>query len=124
MVTGSMQQHLRRHLALIGVSVGAAASLRAQRAPLPPDTLLHAIEARGRALAAYDQAAWRATDAALALKPAPGLVTHYIARPADRGWVVSFGRLSEDSFLVVTKSFIFRIEADGSVTCAIRGEEP
>jgi hypothetical protein len=56
-------------------------NLPAQSVGLPPDTLLRGIEARGRALAAYDRAAWHGSDAVVALRPARRLITHYVARP-------------------------------------------
>jgi hypothetical protein len=64
---------------------------------------LAVITARGRLLAEYDFASWHATDAALALKPPRGVVSRYIARKTDAGWVVSFGRFDEtkDAFLIV-----------------------
>jgi len=63
---------------------------------------LAAITTRGRILAEYDVAAWRATDAVHPRNPAKGLVARYIARKTDNGWIVDFGRLSEgrDAFLV------------------------
>jgi len=99
-------------LSVIGALLAAACASGGRTPPdeairtFPPDTLLRAIEARGRALAAYDQAAWHATDAVLALAPLDGLVTHYIARPVSEGWLVSFGRLSAD-----TGSFLVAFEA-------------
>jgi hypothetical protein len=44
-------------------------SVIAQGTSVPSDTLLAGITARGKLLAAYDQAAWHATDALLALHP-------------------------------------------------------
>jgi hypothetical protein len=68
----------------------------------PNDSTLGAITARGRALAAYDAAAWHASDALMALTAAPQGVTGYVVRQAEAGWVVAFGRLSDDrsSFVV------------------------
>lgn len=95
----------------------------AQRSSIPSDTLLAGITARGRLLAAYDQAAWHATDAVLALVPESILArvgnTMLAVQQTDRRWTVLFGRLTErrdtlllyyearptdrpDSFLVVT----------------------
>lgn len=68
---------------------------------------LDAITARGRELYAYDQAAWHATDAVLALRPREGAVTHYLPRRTAAGWTVSFGRLAEDG-----KAFIVAYEAE------------
>jgi hypothetical protein len=66
------------------------------------DADLAAITARGRMLQSYDVASWHAIDAVLALKPAKGAITRYIARKTDAGWVVVFGRFNEpkDGFLI------------------------
>jgi hypothetical protein len=63
---------------------------------------LAAIAERGRAIAAYDQVAWHATDAVQALKPKDGLVEMYIGRRTNDGWVVAFGKLNaaKDTFLL------------------------
>ncbi len=63
---------------------------------------LAAISARGRDLAAYDAAAWHASDALQARQPREGSIVRYIARKTDKGWVVAFGRLNagQDRFLV------------------------
>ncbi len=60
------------------------------------------ITDRGRALYAYDQAAWHATDAVLATHPSKGEDGRYIARKTDAGWVVAFGPLSSagDAYLI------------------------
>ena len=60
------------------------------------------ITERGRRLAEYDVAAWYASDAVVALKPAAGSVTRYIARKNGDLWIVAFGRLNEkrDKFLI------------------------
>src|SRR5574341_1069451 len=44
-----------------------------QTSSVPSDTLLAGITARGRLLAAYDQAAWHGTDAVLAVVPETAL---------------------------------------------------
>lgn len=68
----------------------------------PTDAQLADITARGRALAAYDFAAWHGSDAIGPMKPAAGTVTRYIARQTPKGWTVAFGRLTaaRDTFLV------------------------
>jgi hypothetical protein len=60
------------------------------------------ITERGRLLAAYDVAAWHASDAVVALQPAEGSVGRYIARKNGDVWIVAFGRLNEkrDKFLI------------------------
>lgn len=75
---------------------------RAPRTAPPSADELQAISDRGRLLAQYDQAAWGATDAVMALKPTAGSITHYIVRPLADGWHVVFGRLSatRDTFLI------------------------
>ncbi|HKG93142.1 MAG TPA: hypothetical protein VKA84_14655 [Gemmatimonadaceae bacterium] len=68
-----------------------------------PQAELAAVTERGRRLAAYDVAAWHATDAVRALGPSPGEITGYVARELAPGeWEVAFGRLSEaaDTFYV------------------------
>lgn len=75
---------------------------RAPRSAPPSPDELQAITQRGQLLAQYDQAGWGATDAVMALHPAAGSITHYIARQRPDGWHVVFGRLSatRDTFLV------------------------
>lgn len=77
-------------------------SLAAHAAIKPSQEQLAAITARGRLLAAYDQAAWHATDAVQATHPPEGSVNRYIARKSDQGWIVDFGQINEakDKFLV------------------------
>jgi hypothetical protein len=64
---------------------------------------LDGVTERGRALYAYDQAAWHGTDAFLALHPDTTGLTNYICRKTASGWVVSFGKWDEahDKFFVV-----------------------
>jgi hypothetical protein len=79
-----------------------SASIAQAQTERPTDAQLADITARGRALAAYDFAAWHGSDAIGPLKPAPGTVTRYIARQTPKGWTVAFGRLTaaRDTFLV------------------------
>jgi len=74
--------------------------LAAQGAPTQSE--LDAISARGRALAAYQRAAWTASSQLLAQNPDPWKAQRYVAYHADSGWVVAFGRLSaaRDTFYV------------------------
>jgi hypothetical protein len=60
------------------------------------------VTARGRALYEYDQAAWHATDAVLAMHPPDQSVERYLALKSDKGWTVVFGHLSDqrDRFLI------------------------
>jgi hypothetical protein len=64
---------------------------------------LAGVTERGRALYAYDQAAWHGTDAFLALHPDTKGLAHYICRNSASGWVVSFGKWNEahDRFFIV-----------------------
>src|ERR1700704_6215452 len=85
------------------IFLATPATLPAQSQPAGPTAAqLADITARGRALAAYDSAAWHGTDAVAALKPDTGTIGRYIARPTPAGWVVAFGRLTaaRDTFLV------------------------
>jgi len=79
----------------------APSSATAQVEP-PTVSQLAEITARGRALAAYDFAAWHGSDAIAPLNPQPGSVTKYIARETPKGWMVVFGKLtaSRDTFLI------------------------
>ena len=74
----------------------------AKASPKPPASELVAITARGKMLAAYDTAAWQATDAITTAHPKANLSGRYIARLTEAGWVVDFGRLNDagDNFLV------------------------
>lgn len=58
-------------------------------------TYLAGVTERGRALYAYDQAAWHGTDAFFALKPDTMGLTHYICWKSASGWVVSFGKWND-----------------------------
>ncbi|HKW11604.1 MAG TPA: hypothetical protein VJO33_14560 [Gemmatimonadaceae bacterium] len=68
----------------------------------PAQRRLDEISARGRALAAYQRAAWTASRQLLAKNPDPWKVSRYVAYHADSGWVVAFGRLcaTRDTFYV------------------------
>jgi len=75
-------------------------------APFPRDEL-DDITRRGRILAAYDQVAWHATDAIIALQPRADLIDVYLARQkADALWEVAFGKLTprSDSFAVAFRA--------------------
>jgi hypothetical protein len=67
-------------------AVGQTADLKAT---------LAAISERGRALYAYDQAAWKGTDAVFALKPQPKVEGHYICIKSAKGWRVIFPKWNE-----------------------------
>src|SRR5579863_1603789 len=63
---------------------------------------LAAVTARGRLLAEYDVASWHSTDAVQAIHPVESDVEGYVAQKTDKGWVVEYGKLSEnrDRFLI------------------------
>lgn len=79
-----------------------ARGLAAGQTGRPSDAELAAITARGRALAAYDQAAWHATDALQTANPQTAQGQHCLARFENERWTVVFGQLSPDQtkFLV------------------------
>jgi hypothetical protein len=57
---------------------------------------LDGVTERGRALYAYDQAAWHGTDAFFALKPDTNGLTHYICtKKTPSGWLVTFPKWNE-----------------------------
>jgi hypothetical protein len=72
-----------------------------------PQSRLDTITERGRAIAAYDKAAWRASDAVALLRPDTAAVQAYIARRnADGRWEVVFGRASAnaDTFYIANRA--------------------
>jgi hypothetical protein len=75
----------------------------AQRTSPASKAELSEITERGRQLAEYDVAAWYATDAVFAMKPAEGSIARYIAKKTDNKWTVVFGRFNEkrDKFLIM-----------------------
>jgi len=79
-----------------------AIGLPAPQTLRPSDAELAAITARGRALAAYDEAAWHATDALQTANPKTAQGQHCLARFAEERWTVVFGYLNPDrtKFLV------------------------
>src|SRR5262245_28951572 len=92
-----------RWLAAAALVLGASLEADAQtERSTPSDSLLSGITARGRALAAYDRAAWLGTDAVLALDPHPAGVRTYLALQGPAGWRVLFGQMTtaKDTFLV------------------------
>lgn len=69
----------------------------------PADAVeLSQVTKRGKMLAEHDVAAWHSTDAVMALTPKEGSVTGYVAKKADNGWIVVYGRLSDkkDKYLI------------------------
>jgi hypothetical protein len=96
---------------LVAITTLLAASATALADPPQSDgppsrTELAAITERGRLLAEYDVAAWHGSDAAQAANPKAGSVVRWVARKTDAGWVVVFGKLSEnqDAFLVACEA--------------------
>ncbi len=93
-------------LALIQLVTSSPA--RAQSTPASSQQLA-AITERGKALAAYDRAAWHATDAAQAIAGGDATgVRFYIARRTSAGWTVDFGKLDPTG-----TAFLTAIEAAG-----------
>jgi len=72
-----------------------------------PQSRLDTITERGRAIAAYDKAAWRASDAVALLRPDTVGMQAYIARRNPDGrWEVVFGRPSAkaDTFYIANRA--------------------
>jgi hypothetical protein len=93
---------MRKFILLIILMASVAATGQTERKTPASEAELAQITERGRNLAAYDVAAWYATDAVLALKPTEGSVVNYIAKRTGDVWTVAFGRLNEarDKFLI------------------------
>jgi hypothetical protein len=87
---------------LILLLASIAVSAQTQRTTPGTEVELAQITERGKNLAAYDFAAWHASDAVRALQPAEGSVVRYIAKRTGTSWTVAFGRLNEkrDKFLI------------------------
>lgn len=88
-----MMLSIRRPIFRFALLLATACIARpsAAQIPAPSQDSLDGITARGRALVAYDRAAWHATDAVMALEPGPGEIRAYLARREGAGWVVAFG---------------------------------
>ncbi|MES2124106.1 MAG: hypothetical protein V4503_05400 [Gemmatimonadota bacterium] len=90
------------------VLLALTATLGAQSPAVPPDTAaLRTITARGRILAAYDQAAWHGTDAVMARLPNPAGIEGFLAtQDAGGKWHVLFGRLdaTAETLLVAARA--------------------
>jgi hypothetical protein len=89
-------------LSVIFISCISASIVAGQSEPPSLSDKLAAVTARGRMLAEYDFAAWHSTDALQATKPPEGLFNGYVARKTDKGWIVAYGKLSEnrDHYLI------------------------
>jgi hypothetical protein len=86
------------------------------------EAILISISERGSLLAAYDRAAWQATDAVKAAHPGKDLVGRYIARKTHTGWTVDFGYLNQaqDKFLVAHEA----IQGGGSTKFTVKSFDP
>jgi len=94
---------MRKLIISVLILLLASSFVSAQRDSPPSKSELAEITERGRQLAAYDVAAWHASDEVMATKPAEGTVARYIARKIDDKWVVAFGRFNEkrSKFLIL-----------------------
>lgn len=91
---------------------GAVAQEESRVRDKPADTAeLAQITTRGKAIAAYDNAAWHATDTVQALHPPDSEVGVYIGAPTSEGLVMGFGHLNEGGtkFLL---AYEVRVRAD------------
>lgn len=90
-------------LIILSLILFSCFSVFAQREKPGTPAELDEITARGRALYEYDTAAWHSTDAVLALSPAEGSFSLYVAKKTGKGWTVAYGRLNDkkDKFLIV-----------------------
>lgn len=81
---------MRPVLILIPAAVCLVTGAFAQEKSAGREVDLAAITERGRAIYAYDQAAWHGTDAIFELKPEMKGMAHYICSKSASGWVVVF----------------------------------
>ena len=89
-------------IAMAALSLAPGGGLSSQQVSRPTDAELAAITQRGHDLAAYDRAAWHATDAVQLANPKTAQGQHYLAHVANGRWTVVFGSLNADrtKFLV------------------------
>ena len=95
---------MQRTAALFSVCLALAATCaHAQIKDKDLPSYLAAVTERGRALYAYDQAAWHGTDAFFELKPNTEGLTHYFCTKSPSGWLVTFPKWNQthDHLLVV-----------------------
>jgi hypothetical protein len=92
----------RTTVLVLALYLSSVVAISSQREKPASKTELDEITQRGKELAAYDVAAWRGSDAVVALSPEKGSVTCYVAKKTDKGWVVAFGHFNEagDKFLI------------------------
>jgi hypothetical protein len=87
---------------ILGIAVllayGAIAVAEQKGAP-PSQEQLAEITERGRLLAEYDQAAWHATDAVIAINPRKDDRSRFACRKENK-WTCVFGHLGADKFLI------------------------
>lgn len=109
-------------------SLALLASTADAQTPKPPPSAdsLRAITARGIALAENDAAAWHASDAVMALRPAAEEIGGYVALQAPQGWIVAFGRFTaaRDTFYVTYEARAVPQRPDSFVATPIRPARP
>ena len=95
-------------LAIVSPRADAQQSWRsADHVAAIPQSRLDIITERGRAIAAYDKAAWRASDVVALLRPdTAGMQAYMARRNPDGRWEVVFGRPSAnaDTFYIANRA--------------------
>ena len=107
-------------MATLGLAPGVG--LRGQQISRPTYAELAAITQRGHDLAAYDQAAWHATDAVQMANPKTAQGQHYLAHVANGRWTVVFGSLNADKtkFLVSYEA----LQGEKPQSFSVRHDDP
>ena len=82
---------LRTAFLVVFVSLPLAAQIKDKDLP----AYLAGVTERGRAIYAYDQAAWHGTDAFFELHPDTNGLAHYICMKTPRGWQVVFPKWND-----------------------------
>lgn len=96
-----------RSLPLLLLAIALPLPVSAQEMAPPTDTALAGITTRGRLLAAYDRAAWHATDAVRARMATPVGIEGFLATQSTAGkWEVLFGRMNtaRDTLFVAARA--------------------
>ena len=93
-------------LVVVILAAGMSVAGQGGHGEAPTSSELAAISERGRALAAYDQAAWHATDAVQMANPETAQGQHSLARVEGGRWTVVFGALNAEN-----SAFLIHYEA-------------
>jgi hypothetical protein len=91
---------MRNILSILALALMVTTMGLAQKSSVLSQEQLAEITSRGKALAEYDQTAWHATDAVMAMHPKEDGNTRFVCRKTAETWTCIFGRLGADKLLI------------------------